>query len=322
MANSMIVKYESGGQQIELSPAIVKQYLVSGGGNVTDQEVGLFLKICEAQKLNPFIRESYLVKYGNSPASIIVGKDAFTKRAEANPNYRGQKSGIIVVNLKKELEYREGTFYLKDREELVGGWARVSFKDDKDDVFNSVSFEEYVGKKKDGTVNSQWATKPATMIKKVALVQALRDAFPSALGQLYIQDEMEIDDELPTNEVNIKEELKKANHVEPIKIPASKGIKQQIMQLASEKGLMIGQGKDADISKLIEICNSNGMNLKTLFQDEAEKLVTILMDYKKEEPKEEPMEEKQTESSEEVEHIDAEIVSESQEEPQDEDNPF
>lgn len=322
MTNSMIVKYESGGQQIELSPAIVKQYLVSGGGNVTDQEVGLFLKICEAQKLNPFIRESYLVKYGNSPASIIVGKDAFTKRAEANPNYKGQKSGIIVVNLKKELEYREGTFYLKDREELVGGWARVSFKDNKDDVFSSVSLDEYIGKKKDGTINSQWATKPATMIKKVALVQALRDAFPSALGQLYIQDEMDIDTELPTNEVNVKEELKKANHVDPIKIPASKGIKQQIMQLASEKGLMNGEGKNADISKLIEICNDNGMNLKTLFQDEAEKLVTILMEYKKEEPKEEPIEETQAETKDEVEHMEAEVVNEEQQELQDEENPF
>lgn len=322
MTNSMIVKYESGGQQIELSPAIVKQYLVSGGGNVTDQEVGLFLKICEAQKLNPFIRESYLVKYGNSPASIIVGKDAFTKRAEGNPNYKGQKSGIIVVNLKKELEYREGTFYLKDREELVGGWARVSFKDNKDDVFSSVSLDEYIGKKKDGTINSQWATKPATMIKKVALVQALRDAFPSALGQLYIQDEMDIDTELPTNEVNVKEELKKANHVDPIKIPASKGIKQQIMQLASEKGLMNGEGKNADISKLIEICNDNGMNLKTLFQDEAEKLVTILMEYKKEEPKEEPIEETQAETKDEVEHMEAEVVNEEQQELQDEENPF
>lgn len=322
MTNSMIVKYESGGQQIELSPAIVKQYLVSGGGNVTDQEVGLFLKICEAQKLNPFIRESYLVKYGNSPASIIVGKDAFTKRAEANPNYKGQKSGIIVVNLKKELEYREGTFYLKDREELVGGWARVSFKDNKDDVFSSVSLDEYIGKKKDGTINSQWATKPATMIKKVALVQALRDAFPSALGQLYIQDEMDIDTELPTNEVNVKEELKKANHVDPIKIPASKGIKQQIMQLASEKGLMNGEGKNADISKLIEICNDNGMNLKTLFQDEAEKLVAILMEYKKEESKEEPIEETQAETKDEVEHMEAEVVNEEQQELQDEENPF
>lgn len=322
MTNSMIVKYESGGQQIELSPAIVKQYLVSGGGNVTDQEVGLFLKICEAQKLNPFIRESYLVKYGNSPASIIVGKDAFTKRAEANPNYKGQKSGIIVVNLKKELEYREGTFYLKDREELVGGWARVSFKDNKDDVFSSVSLDEYIGKKKDGTINSQWATKPATMIKKVALVQALRDAFPSALGQLYIQDEMDIDTELPTNEVNVKEELKKANHVDPIKIPASKGIKQQIMQLASEKGLMNGEGKNADISKLIEICNDNGMNLKTLFQDEAEKLVDILMEYKKEESKEEPIEETQAETKDEVEHMEAEVVNKEQQELQDEENPF
>ena len=318
--NNMMVKYETTeGQKIELSPVTVKQYLVNGGGNVTDQEVGMFIKICEAKKLNPFVREAYLIKYGSSPASIIVGKDAFTKRAESNPNYKGQKSGIIVVNLKKELEYREGTFYLSksNREELVGGWARVSFKDNKDDVFNSVSFDEYIGKKKDGTINSQWATKPATMIKKVALVQALRDAFPSALGQLYIQDEMEINEPLPTDEINVKEEQKQARYVEPTKIPASTNIKQQIMQLAKEKGLMIGEGKNADVSKLTEFCSNNGMNLKSLFQDEAEKLIAILMEYK-EESKEEP----QTEFKSEVEHVEAEKVISKTDEPQDEDNPF
>ena len=33
-------------------------------------------------------------------------------------------------------------------------------------------------------MNGQWSGKPATMIRKVALVQALREAFPARLGAI------------------------------------------------------------------------------------------------------------------------------------------
>lgn len=274
------VTYEAQGQKVELSTATVKQYLVNGGGQVSDQEVIMFLKICEGQKLNPFLREAYLVKYGNQPASIIVGKDAFTKRAENNPSYKGVKSGIIVINLSKAIEYREGTFYLKEREELVGGWARVFFKDGKEDLFNTVSLDEYIGRKKDGTINSMWQSKPATMIKKVATMQALRDAFPSTLGQMYTQEEMDIPEELPTNEINIDEERMKDREVPETPLPASKITKQQVMQLAAEKGLMTGEGKDADVSSLKELCKANNMSLRGLTENQAQELIEIIRECK------------------------------------------
>ncbi len=37
-----------------------------------------------------------------------------------------------------------------------------------------------------------WASKPATMIRKVAMTHALREAFPSSLGGLYTEDEMQV----------------------------------------------------------------------------------------------------------------------------------
>lgn len=269
------VKYEAAGQNIELTLMDVKNYLVSGNASkVTNQEVGIFLKTCEGQKLNPFLREAYLVKYGDQPAQMIVGKNAFTKRAEGSPNYKGVKSGIIVVNLKKEIENREGTFiYTEGGEKLVGGWARVHFRDDKEEVFNTVSLSEY------NTGKSLWAGKPATMIRKVALVQALRDAFPSGLGQLYIAEEIGIDDELPTEPIDPSEELKKANEVsEPPKM-ASKGLKQQVMQLAKEKELMTGEGKEANIDALEKLANDNGMSVRALTEDQANDLIKILMEY-------------------------------------------
>ena len=80
--------------EIKLSSAIVKNYLVAGGGNVSDQEVKLFIALCSAQKLNPFIREAHLIKYGSSPATMVVSKDVYQKRADKHPEYKGKKAGI------------------------------------------------------------------------------------------------------------------------------------------------------------------------------------------------------------------------------------
>ena len=181
--------YLANGEEVKLSAAMVKKYLVSGDASaVTDQEVMMFLTLCKYQHLNPFLREAYLIKYGTSPATIVTGKDTFTKRAAKNPNYKGKEAGIIVINLKGEIEQREGTFALKD-EQIVGGWARIFAKDREPELY-TVSFDEYAGRKKDGSLNSQWATKPATMIRKVAVVQGLRECFPEDFEGLYSPEEM------------------------------------------------------------------------------------------------------------------------------------
>ena len=54
-AGTAICEYEANGETIKLSPGIIKNYLVSGGGNVTDQETMLFLMLCKSQHLNPFL---------------------------------------------------------------------------------------------------------------------------------------------------------------------------------------------------------------------------------------------------------------------------
>lgn len=197
---SKIVEYESNGQKVKLSPTIIRNYLVNGGGNVSDQEVVMFLNLCKFQKLNPFLREAYLIKYGNQPATLVTGKDAILKRAYRNENYAGNIAGIIVAGENGEIERRTGTFKLPD-EDLVGGWAKVFIKGYGCPIENEVSLDEYIGKTKEGEVNSQWQRKPATMIRKVALVQALREAFPEELQAMYDAAEMNLDFELPQNEI-------------------------------------------------------------------------------------------------------------------------
>lgn len=187
--NSSVVEYESNGEKIKLSPQIIRNYLVSGGGNVTDQEVMMFLMLCKSQHLNPFMKEAYLIKYGNSPATMVTGKDVFTKRAKRNLNYKGKQAGIILQGANGEIIEREGTFYLPE-EKIVGGWAKVYINGYEQPEYAAVSFEEYAGRTKEGKLNNQWATKPATMIRKVALVQALREAFPEDFGELYSPEEI------------------------------------------------------------------------------------------------------------------------------------
>lgn len=224
----MTVKYEIDGREIKLSPKIVKEYLVNGNAEITNAEFKLFTELCVARKLNPFLKEAYIIKYSNSsPASIVVGKDAILKRAVLHPKYNGMKSGIYVTNENGEIIKRNGTFKLPS-EELVGGWAEVYRKDWDNSIESSVSLEEAIQKKNDGTPNSNWAKQPATMIEKVAKVRALRETFVEDLGGMYDADEMNIDlPDVPEEEkiIQIDEEIPEAD-VEPIEMPAESEIKQ------------------------------------------------------------------------------------------------
>ena len=187
------VEFKAGEEIVKLSPSIIKRYLVNGSGMVTDQEVVMFLNLCRFQHLNPFLREAYLIKYGNNPATMVVGKDAITKRAMRNASFSGQQAGVVVQQVETgELEYRPGALVLED-EKLVGGWAKVFVKGYQEPIEAVVGLSEYVGTKKTGEVNEQWTKRPATMIRKVALMQALREAFPDDLAGMYDSSEMGVD---------------------------------------------------------------------------------------------------------------------------------
>ena len=214
--NTSIIEYDSNGEKVKLSPATVRAYLVSGQGAVTDQEVAMFMSLCKYQHLNPFLREAYLIKYGTSPATIVTGKDVFTKRANRNPRYEGKQAGIIVLTQDGRVAEREGTFKLP-AEQIVGGWAKVYIKGQKAPEYAAVSFDEYAGRKSNGELNSQWASKPATMIRKVALVQALREAFPEDFQGLYSPEEIPAATAMPLDETAVEVREATAPRYEPEK---------------------------------------------------------------------------------------------------------
>lgn len=206
-ANKNEVKVVANGEEFTLTPETVKAYLVSGNRDlVTMQEVVMFMNLCRFQHLNPWLKEAYLIKYSqNDPAALVTGKDAFLKRAEGEVNYDGFKAGIIVQDEDGEVIYRDGSFKLPG-DSLVGGFAEV-FRKDRDHSFRAeVSFEEYAARKKDGSLNSQWSKRPTTMIRKVALVQALREAFPGTLGGMYSAEEKGVDEPIDVDVTEIPQE--------------------------------------------------------------------------------------------------------------------
>lgn len=200
------VIYDVDGEQIKLTPKIVQDYIVGTDAQITMPEFKMFTSLCKARKLNPFLKEAYCIKYGKQPAQIVVGKDAVLKRAILNPNFDGIESGVIVQSIETgEVIERKGTFYIKAEEKLVGGWARVYRKNWTHPTYCSVSFDEVAQTKSDGSLNSNWTGKGATMVEKVAKVRALRETFVEELGGMYEAEEIGVD--LPSETAQQKQEI-------------------------------------------------------------------------------------------------------------------
>lgn len=176
------VSYEVNGETVNLSFQIVRNYLTRGKAVVSDAEVIQFISLCRANQLNPFIGDAYMVKYGNEPASMIISKAAFMKRGESAPQFAGYQAGVILLRDKQVVE-EEGSFFLPG-DQLVGGWAKVYRSDRKDPIVARVRLQEY------NKNQSTWAVMPGTMIRKVAIAQAFREAFPFAVDGMYTPEEM------------------------------------------------------------------------------------------------------------------------------------
>jgi len=169
-----------------LTPRDIIDYI---NPKATEQEAYLFCEFCKRKGADPMTKQVYLVVYvndkGERNVSFIAGKEYFTEKAEAHPQFDGFQAGIIVRPKDGgELIHREGTFYLPSEETLLGGWAEVHRKDRKIPIRAEVVMAEY------NTDKAQWKKMPGTMVRKVAIVQSLREAFPANLGGMYDSSEM------------------------------------------------------------------------------------------------------------------------------------
>ena len=61
--NELEVKYEIDGNPIRLTFDIVQKFIVGNQANISLPEYKFFTELCKVRKLNPFMKEAYLIRY-------------------------------------------------------------------------------------------------------------------------------------------------------------------------------------------------------------------------------------------------------------------
>lgn len=174
--------------RIRLSAAIVRQMIATKtrtGKEPDDNQCIKFIMLCKARHLNPFEGDAFMLGYDTQAGpqwSLITAHQVFLKRAEASKGFNGMESGVIVKGPEGGLLEREGDLTYDD-EKLIGGWAKVFRKDRERPFYRRLKLATF------NTGRSRWEKDPAGMICKCAEADALRTAFPTHLGGLYIQEE-------------------------------------------------------------------------------------------------------------------------------------
>lgn len=199
MANEIVpvAEYEVNGIKRTITPDVVLQYMIdprevcdqNGVCLIPPREMMKVIMTCQARNLDPFTGDVVVQprrnKDGSYSCTLVTTKDFYVRRASANPMYDGKESGIIVLTADGRPVRREGcAVYKALGEQLLGGWCRVFVKGKEKPEYAEVAFQEY------DTGRSIWAAKPATMIHKVAVSQALRAAFPNEFNGTYEPEEI------------------------------------------------------------------------------------------------------------------------------------
>lgn len=276
-SNALSVSYDVLGTRVELDLNFVKRYLVRGQADrVTDQELVFFMNTCKMQKLNPLASgEVYCIKFGSEPAQMVIGKDAYLRRAFSNPDYLYKEDGITVQR-GNEIIQKEGCC-LYPGEKLIGGWCKVHFMRNSKErtAYKEVSLEEY----NKGQAN--WKTKPATMIDKVAVSQCVRDAFPKDYEGLYSEDEMVASGAIPVNFREVKTEQENDNMATAVEVAEDDPVISQEQRQAFFKAARTQFGKDEGNEVVKSIIEEMGLESTTNMRESqyieaTEKLVDLV----------------------------------------------
>ena len=207
---------------------------------------------------------------------MVVGKDAYLRRAFDHPDYLFKNDGITVQR-GNEIIQKEGCC-LYPGETLVGGWCRVTFMRNGKErtAFKEVAFAEY----NKGQAN--WNSKPGTMINKVAVSQCVRDAFPKDYEGVYFEDEMIASGAIPAEYRELddpKPEEQPAEEEDPV---ISQEQRQQLFKAAQAN---FGKDKgNAVVKSIIEemgLTSTTGMKMST-YNKVVERLVEICTAHKAE----------------------------------------
>jgi len=190
-----VVYSDEKGQEIKLTGQDIVEY-ISTDSSVTEKEVVQFLNMCKYLKLNPFLKEIYLIKYKDSPATFVISYQTLLKRAEENKNFNGYETEVKgeIPNMTAR-----ATVYRKDRSYPVK--ITVNYSEAVKTIIDRQT--------KELRPTNMWKSMPEWMLRKVALARALKESFPSAVGnaQVSVSEIVDIDSE----DKRVQEEIKEGD---------------------------------------------------------------------------------------------------------------
>jgi phage recombination protein Bet len=214
--NSQIIKKEEGSAPVisQEEYEIAKSVAAKGS---TDAEFRLLVHIANKYKLDPLLKEIWLIKRTqNEPAIIMTSRDGYLSIAHRSGKLDGLQSGTVE----------------NEKGELIKAWCEVWRKDMSHSFKAEVKYSEY---RQNSFI---WQKYPSAMLIKVAEVFALKRAF--SISGMLTQEEMGEEYQRAEN----KEQITKDSQTTPFSDGSIDYLKGEILKLGKELGLDEEKTKD------------------------------------------------------------------------------